>query len=56
MKRKQQIPTDLQLFNMFRDFCSSDEDCNKAVSDARKAFSMLNSDKVFKKEGLWNQQ
>ncbi len=52
MKRKQHTPTDSQLFTMFRDFCSSDEDCNKAVSDARKAFAMLNSDKVFRKEGL----
>lgn len=50
MKRKQHTPTDSQLFNVFRDFCSSDEDCNKAVSDARKAFTMLYSDKVFRKE------
>lgn len=50
MKRKQDTPTDSQLFTMFREFCNSDEDCNKAISDARKAFTMLNSDKVFRKE------
>lgn len=50
MKRKQHIPTDSQLFTMFRDFCTSDEDCNKIVSDARKAFHMLNSDKLFKEK------
>ena len=50
-KRKQDNePTDGELFNLFREFCANDSDCNKTVSDARKAFSLVKQDKIYRHE------
>lgn len=39
--------SDYELFNAFKDFCYSDEDCIKAVSDAKKAYLFINQEKLF---------
>ena len=48
MKRKQHNPTDSELFNLFRDYCSTDEDCDQMVKGAKKAYTMLSADKLYR--------
>jgi len=52
MKRKHNEPSDSELFKLFRDFCASDEECDKTVADARRAFTMIRNDRLYRKEGL----
>lgn len=49
INRKDNVPSDGELFNMFRDFCSSEEETYKAVSDAKKAYSYINKQREFRK-------
>lgn len=46
--RKDNIPSNAELRNYFKGFCSEDE-MEKTISDARKAFTMLNKNKEFRK-------
>ena len=51
MKTKRKIETPLsdgELFNLFSDFSSNELECERTVSDAKRAFTMLNSDKLFR--------
>ena len=53
MKRKQLNSIDSQLYNIFRDYYSTDEDCDKAVKEAKKAFfTAVKNDRLFRKEEL----
>jgi hypothetical protein len=57
MKKTQHTLSDSILFDMFREFCASDEDCNRAIEGAKKARVLLGNDKLFRsysfrKEGL----
>lgn len=54
--RKQNYLSDAVLSDLFREFCHNDEDCNKAVRDANKAFMMLKSDKVFRNQNRKEEQ
>lgn len=47
--RKDNMPSDGELYNMFRGYCSSEEDTYKAISDAKKAYSYINKQREFRK-------
>lgn len=46
--RKNEMPTDGELKNIFRGFCS-DEEMDKTIKDAKKAFTFINRQKEFRK-------
>ncbi|MBN8694094.1 MAG: hypothetical protein J0L69_12940 [Bacteroidetes bacterium] len=47
--RKDDMPLDGELYKMFKDVCSSDEEIRHAIIDAKKAYSYINKHREFRK-------
>lgn len=47
--RKDNMPSDGELYSMFRDVCSNDDEVRLAIADAKKAYSYINKHKEFRK-------
>lgn len=50
-KRKQNISVNNELYNIFRDICQNEETVSEYIRDARKAFSLVQKDALYRNEG-----